>query len=160
MDKVYKLDPRSLTLFRIILGLVAFYDIYLNLTNWEALFSPSGVLKYAGEFSIFNTPLVFFLGLLFSIFIIIGFKTRIFLFLTWFVILNIQVSNPYLLNFGDQVLLLSLFWSCFLNFDKKSSPVLNVGIIFQFLILYFFSFYHKYGPTWREDFTAVGWWLR
>ena len=160
MDKVYKLDPRSLNLFRIILGLVAFYDIYLNLSNWEALFSPSGVLRYAGESSILNSPPFFLLGLLCSFFIIIGFKTRIFVFLTWFIVLNIQVSNPYLLNFGDQVLLLSLFWSCFLNFDRKSPTILNLGIIFQFLALYLFSFYHKYGPTWRVDFTAVWWALK
>ncbi len=177
-NRLFNLDVHSLALFRIILGSVAFYDIFLGLKNWESLFSPWGVLTYSkiSQFSLlnfFHSPWAFYcyfiMGLLFSFFIIIGFKTRIFTFFTWAIILNLQLRNPYLLNFGDNLLLLSLFWSVFLSLDevwsvevspRRLSPVLNLGIIFQFLVLYLFSVHHKYGPTWREDFTAVWWALK
>lgn len=55
-NRLFSLDVHSLALFRIILGSVAFYDIFLGLKNWESLFSPWGVLTYSkiSQFSLLN----------------------------------------------------------------------------------------------------------
>jgi Vitamin K-dependent gamma-carboxylase len=90
----------------------------------------------------------------------------------WVVLLSIQWRNPLVLNDGDVLLRLLLFWGMFLplgacwSVDRalKAVPprlsmrflsLATVGLFMQVAFMYWFTAIQKSGPEWRSDGTAI-----
>lgn len=161
----FSLDLRSLALFRILLSIVLIYDLLDRMVDLQDHYTDLGVLPRQAliesavnfwEWSIyfsFGNPIGTFL--LFSISIIvycsllIGYRTRLSTILAWILLTSLQTRNPMVLQGGDELLKMILFWSIFLPLgayfsvdqpkqDSKNKffSAASVGFIFQIIILY------------------------
>ena len=134
-EKIFRIDPRTLALFRICLGM-AVASAYLSLLgDLRSFFTDFGVLPWAPfisqirplwSVSVFlSNPAAgmitffFFLAILFSLALAVGWKTRASAFLTWFFLSSLHARNPYLWHAGDQVLRCLAFWAMFLPLGEK-----------------------------------------
>lgn len=114
---------------------------------------------------------LFFAAILFTAFFILGYFTRFSNLVVWMLLCSVHVRNPFLLQGGDELLRIALFWSLFLPLGKKYSvdskhkssdeESLNVfsagGFGFMILIfsVYYFSAVLKTSAEWRSEGTAV-----
>lgn len=178
--KYLELDPRSLSLFRIILGGSLLYNLIVIRWNFavEMLgkdrLIPEKVMQQlngSNAFSVFdlihdnNFAYVFLSLTIISAFLFtIGFKTRLFSWLTLILYWNIlQVSSSFCFGFDFYTFQL-LFWSCFLPVDNFFSvtprkeiiqpyfPVAFV-LLFQIICIYFFTGLAKYGMSWKGGYA-------
>ena len=107
----------------------------------------------------------------FALLLAIGFYTRTATVASWLLLLSLQARNPLLLNFGDQILRVSMFWSLFLPLGgcwsvdavraarpTSREPVCSVAsacLLLQVCVVYFFTAVLKSGPDWHADGTAL-----
>jgi hypothetical protein len=102
--------------------------------------------------------------------LILGFRTRIATAIGWLVIGSIQSRNQLLLQHGDYLLRLLLFWSMFLPLGARLSldarcravvpqnrfiSVAGGALLVQIACVYFFAGMFKLGPVWLSG-NAVG----
>lgn len=184
--KQFSLDTRALSLMRICLGLVLLADWIFRLNNFDAHYSTNGLMPSellyahnwkAGHYSIFLLSdsiywqyTLFGIGILFSFFFIIGYFTRFATFIVWVLMVSIHYRNPYLLQGGDELLRITLFWCLFLplgnhySIDKLQTTKTNEHKIFSaasigFMLLvfsvYFFSALLKTSDEWRTEGSAL-----
>lgn len=129
LQKSYAVDARSLALFRIAVGVVAFFDLVLRHKHADIFYADSGVLPRAdamrtmAEFrwsllmangsSEFVT-LIFGAGLLAAIAMILGWKTRIATILLWVILVSIQSRNSHLNSGADTLIRVTLLWAMLL----------------------------------------------
>jgi predicted DCC family thiol-disulfide oxidoreductase YuxK len=108
--------------------------------------------------------------------LLVGFKTKIATFLSWLLLVSIQNRNPLVLQYGDDLLRMLLFWSIFLpigdyysidsfkkNAVRKTYQVFSAGsvaFILQMFILYFFGALLKSGIQWHQEGSAIYYALR
>lgn len=144
------LDLRSLALARVLLGILAFFDILRRIPEIEAFFSDGGILRRSvlieeleltykmsllsmnGSYSF--ALILAFVGMIAAIFFTLGWRTRIANFLTWIVIISFQVRFPQASTTGgDMLLRIFLFWSFFLpmnafySVDRAASETKHEG---------------------------------
>ncbi|MDA7980014.1 MAG: DCC1-like thiol-disulfide oxidoreductase family protein [Pirellulales bacterium] len=136
-DFFFRIDPRSLGLFRILLALVL---IALWVFRWRwlgVMYTDSGVLPREiltelGARYFPYTPLawiggewgvrLFFLGALVSyLLLLVGYRTRLASVLSWAFFVSISHRNPYVLIGADFVLASMLTWTMFLPLGKRFS---------------------------------------
>ena len=104
----FRVDLRTLSIFRFLLGLVCFIDIFRRLRYIEVFYSNYGVApnffmsemssKYSVKaFTLLSSlgtvnevTLFFYIGLLFSFFFMVGYKTKLSHIITTIVILSIH----------------------------------------------------------------------
>lgn len=164
----YSLDTRSLSLMRIGVALVAFFDLFIRFTDLEAHYTNAGVLPIGllqeqlwneNWFSFYtigtSTTVVGMLMLVHGasiVSLLVGYQTRIFTVIVWLFTLSIQNRNPLLGQGGDDLLRLILFWGIFLpwgsffSVDAKLSLVSRsnkyVGLAgFGYLLLIFSMYF-------------------
>jgi len=185
---IFSLDLRSLALFRIGLALVILGDLAVRATDLVAHYTDFGVLPrgiFLEQFSNqWHFSLYFISGTawfqvflmvvaaLFAFGLLFGYKTRLVTFLSWIFLISIQSRNPMILQGGDMLLHMLVFWAMFLplgayysvdsalddSAQKKPSQILSIGTIalyIQFLLFYWFSVIYKTGYEWWGDGTAV-----
>lgn len=128
---LFRLDLRSLALARVLLGLLAIYDIGRRIPEIEAFFSDDGIMSRADvihnaeitwRMTLLNLNgsyeyalLVAIIGLLASITFTLGWKTRISNLVIWLVIISFQARFPEIATSGgDMLLRIFFFWSLFL----------------------------------------------
>ena len=186
LTRVFYLDIRSLAVFRIGLSLILIYDTLQRFSDFAALISDSGVLPLsvvAAENWEVGPYLIYFISssnvyhyallisaLLFATFLLIGWKTKFFCFLSWFFLVSIHSRNPLVLTGGDFFLKIALFWAIFLPIgsywsidarDSKNTKALNkaslatAAFILQLCLVYWFSLAHKSGEDWRISGNAA-----
>lgn len=183
-----KLDLRSLALTRVLLGLLAFYDLSRRLFEIGAFFNDNGILTRAqvieqleinyrmtllslnGSYSF--ALILLLIGLVGTIFMTIGWRTRIATFLVWIVTISFQARFPEAATTGgDMLLRIFLFWSLFLpmnayySVDRALSETKHEGKeyvsifssiwIIQVMLLYIMTFFFKWAPVYHTDFNAV-----
>jgi len=176
----YALDIRALSLMRVLAGVVLLADLVIRATSLNAFYTGQGVVPFKevesawwrnGYFTLFQfsdeywyATLLFSIAAIVYLCFLIGYRTRILSVLAWLMLLSIQNRNHAILQCGDDVLRLVLFWGIFLpwgNFysvDAKRYPGLqsetkyfNVpGIAYILLIfsVYFFTGILKDSPEW------------
>jgi len=118
-----------------------------------------------GSYSLEAT--LFTLHFIFAIFLLIGYKTKLFTLLVWLFTISLHNRNLFILQAGDDLLRLILLWGIFLpwnafySLDKKNSnsrtrqnTFANVGYLLLLASVYFFSANLKYGAQW-SDGSAV-----
>ena len=185
--RVFSIDYRSLAIFRIALALLILFDLSFRARALVAHYTNSGVLftsaiaDYYGHSSFWSFHLLsgslwfqivlFIIAAVFAFFLLIGWHSRIFMFLSWLMLISLQTRNPMILQGGDIFLRVIAFWAIFLPLGKKwavdalrqkninnKKEVFSfgsAGLLLQIAIVYFFSALLKNGSEWTPDGTAV-----
>ncbi|MCP9886706.1 DUF393 domain-containing protein [Cyanobium sp. ATX 6A2] len=130
-----QLDPRSLALMRIAIGLIATVNAGVRLTALELLPSAAGVLPrsspglhpgWAWSLHFINDSVGFQILLLIAygllgLVVALGWRTRPALVLLFLATISLHHSNPLLNNTGDQQLGIVLLWACLLPVASRFS---------------------------------------
>jgi predicted DCC family thiol-disulfide oxidoreductase YuxK len=182
----FQLDLRSLALFRVAIGLTIVADVILRSFQLTAHYTDQGVLprdaaialshsmyhlgfhlfsgQMAGQIILFAFTAFFGLALTF------GYRTRLMTFLCWLMVTSVCDRNTMVIQGGDILLRVLLFWSFFLPLgarfsidsalkenletDSKSNSWLSVGTVAftaQMLFIYVFAALIKMEVSeWRE----------
>lgn len=181
------IDLRSLAVFRISLGVLILYDLLVRAAALTAHYTDAGVLPrevlyeayprlwflslhVLGGSAVFQGVLFVLAGLA-AVALAVGYRTRLATVLSWGLMLSLHVRNPAVLNSGDTLFLLLLFWSMFLplgarfSIDAARGPVkrparstlsvATLGLLLQVFYVYYFSALWKTHPVWMTDATAV-----
>lgn len=170
-------------MMRIATGLVLLIDLFIRSLSIKAFFTDEGVLpievlkqyNWSPNYFSFHAIsgdlwwqiILFIINALCIVLLIIGYRTRLFTFICWIFLTSIQNRNPFILQGGDDMLRLLLFWAIFLpwgerySMQKKSSyknqyfDWANIGYILLPASVFFFSALLKTSPEWRTDGTAL-----
>lgn len=180
--KNYSLDSRSLSLFRVCMGLILLVNFlvtrlpFFDLFHSEAGFFPFSSAANSREFFSKTTSLnfmysgdgfqifLFVLAILCAVFLLIGYRTKWALFGSWILLASLHAKNPLVINSGDNLLVLILFWSLLLplnnhfSLDKvgeknKAFNEFSIGtfaLIGQILMVYIFTAALKTDPVWKN----------
>ena len=129
---LFEVDTRALGIYRILLGWLCFWDIFRRWDFINIFYTDFGIktqFAKSSSFSIFNylgndatlVYIVFIIGILFSIFLMIGFKTKFSHFIITIIIISIHVSVTKVGNSGDMFMNCILIWTLFLPLGKSIS---------------------------------------
>ncbi len=171
---------------RIAIALVICLDLIIRVTDLEVFYADNGIVPfelikssfwdyYRFSFHLWNgtffyQSFLFCLSALFALFLLIGYKTRTFTFLSWLMLISLHNRNPIILQGGDDLLRMILFWGIFLPWGKHFSvdgyqnklannpvnfvSIAGVAYILQICYVYGFSALQK-GAEWNQHFTAM-----
>ena len=109
---------------------------------------------------------LFVLAAVAAVMLCIGYRTRVATALSWFLLLSLQLRNPAVLNLGDHLLLMLLFWGMWIpwgstwSVDSRRRPrlkpgtqvlsVASLGLMLQIAAVYWFSYFFKTDPVWKD----------
>lgn len=186
--EVFGADLRSLAAFRIVLALFVLADLANRSTDLYAHYTDRGILprsvllqevanRSTLSLSLMNgelwfQALLFGVAALAALALLVGYRTRLMTVVVWVLLLSIQWRNPLVLNAGDTLLRMLLFWGMFLPLGaywsvdrvlKATVPRLSmrflslatVGLFMQIAFMYWFTAIQKSGQEWRVDGTAI-----
>lgn len=176
----FEIDARSLAAFRIALGLLVLADLILRSRNLTAFYTDSGVFPRQA-FIAYQNPLhlsfhivsgdawaqalLFLLAGIFAVALTIGYRTSVATIGTWLFLLSLHNRMPEVLNGGDYLLRMLLFWSIFLPLgarwaidalqaDRHRTHVTNVAsaaLLLQVVIVYVANVVAKFsGEIWLQ----------
>lgn len=182
----FGLDTRALAAWRILLGILIIIDLCTNMTWLRAFYSDAGILPTDVLQSLYPTEnlrsihniswseryvlCIFLIHLWFAFALTIGYKTRVATIATWALLLSLHARNPMILNGGDFVLKMLLFWGMFLpwwarwSIDAiryKQDPAQQyvgpwtVALLTQLCLIYILSAVLKTDPIRTKDFSAT-----
>ncbi|MEW6279753.1 MAG: HTTM domain-containing protein [Candidatus Eremiobacterota bacterium] len=186
--EILGVDLRSLAVLRICLGFILVFDLVLRARDMGAHYTDWGLLPRAGLLELgwepawisvhmasghwlFQAFLFLFAGVC-SAAVMVGYRTSLATFLAWLMLVSLQSRNPVILNGGDVMLRVVLFWCMFLpwgarwSVDARSNPsweklpqhvysAATVAYLVQICLIYIFAALLKTGPHWRTEGTAV-----
>ncbi|MBX2839185.1 MAG: DUF393 domain-containing protein [Gammaproteobacteria bacterium] len=194
---VFSIDLRTLALFRVMLATLVLWDLLLRSFDMKAFYTDSGVLPrklwveavnihhlsfHAANGNLWWQILLFLAAAFFAFCLFFGYRTRLMSMLTWLMLMSINNRNPYLMQGGDQLIIVMSFWAMFLpigarwSVDAALQPhykedpnnhrfkpqnlqpyfsLATVAVLFQVLYLYFFTALLKNGDAWIKDFDAA-----
>lgn len=170
---------------RVLISSVLILDILIRISDLKAHYTNDGVLPlnvlfeslWHEWFISFHTIssnwyfqlALFLIELFFAITLLIGFKTKLSTVISWIFLLSVHNRNPLILQGGDDLLRMTLFWAMFLpwgdyySLDSKTKPsgsklvfsAATIGFVIQVAAVYFFSALLKTSPEWRSESTAL-----
>lgn len=195
---IFSLDLRSLAFFRVGIASILLIDLFQRAKYLETHYTDFGIMprhaylqdfvsKYAFSFHLVSGNFwiqvaLFVVNALVACMLLVGFKTKLSTILSWVFLISLHNRNVLVLQGGDVLLRMFLFWSIFLplgarfSFDhflalKNKSPSFSnsslakkqnslfspgsIALVCQILILYFIAASHKISENWTKDFTAV-----
>lgn len=181
-------DKRALSLMRMCIAFVLMLDLGIRLTDLEAFYSNTGVVPLPMLFEHAWNPyyisihtmsglwqvqlFLFVLAFFFAALLFLGYRTRLFTFLSWFMLLSLHNRNVLILQGGDDLLRMVLFWGMFIpwgeyyscdrllqtkpieNENPKLLSVATIAYLLQICYIYTGSALLK-GPEWNHDYTAL-----
>lgn len=190
MRRIFGIDLRTLALFRIALGVTILWDLINRAQYLPFFYTDRGVMTRAqaidwlaperlsfhlmsGQVWVQAALLLIAGGI--AVALIAGWRTRLMTVLSWVFLLSLQNRNPILLQGGDTLLLILLFWSIFLPLGARFSvnaaldssqhdrragdtgyfSAATAAILLQASYVYFFGALLKTSPEWLPDGTAV-----
>jgi predicted DCC family thiol-disulfide oxidoreductase YuxK len=185
--QIFGIDLRTLALYRIGLALIILLDLAMRARDLTAHYSDYGVLPRAallGDIGqrfpslhlISGSPkvqaLLFLFQGLVAVALLVGYRTRLATILSWLLALSLQARNPALMQGGDMLLYLLLFWGIFLpldarfsvdaalNEDAQKAPnaffsIATMALLVQAMCVYTFGALLKTSPAWIPDGTAI-----
>lgn len=182
IKNMFSFDLRLLGFFRILVGLALVMDFSLRSFDLTVFYTDVGL--YSRDVLLTNAwnpwnwsinmmtgswegqLLIFALAIFSAIMILIGYRTKLFLILSYIFLISIQTRNPIITHGGDTVLKLLVFYSIFLpvnaryaidKISKNSLPirgtvlsVATVAYILQTIYVYVFSGISKVGEAWLD----------
>ena len=193
---IIALDLRSLAVFRIAMGALVVSDAYHRSLHLVAHYTDAGFMpreKLLGGWSnplfysfhnwggdVTSQALLFVLTGLVGTMLIVGFKTRLCSILCFLLIASVQGRNYLILQGGDDLLRVMLFWAMFLPLGARFSidaalalpsdtnpasqgkprvnrifSVASTTIALQLLVMYLVSAVLKTGPSWHAQGSAI-----
>ena len=196
LSDVFGIDTRSLAVFRIGLALTILLDLVLRAQDLGAHYTDAGVLPralLAAEVGaripwapvllnlnphflfggLIGQALVFVAAGATAVLLLVGWRTWWVTVASWILLASLHGRNPGVLNTGDVVLRMLLFWSMFLPLGARWSmdaarrsgwspfrPRVVVGgaaaaLLLQVGFIYAFNALFKTGAAWTTDFTAL-----
>jgi hypothetical protein len=174
---------------RIAIAVILITDLTIRIGDLEAFYSNTGAFPLSMVFDhlwndyyvsihamsgLWQVQLILFLFAYFcAVMLFIGYRTRLFTVLSWFMLLSLHNRNTMILQGGDDLLRMVLFWCMFipwgaryscdqlLNKEKSSeipTPTLftiaTIAYLLQVSYIYSGSALLK-GPEWNTDYTAL-----
>ena len=128
-------DTRALAAFRIGLGALLIADLLRRSRSLSAFYTDAGVLPRRALFA--DYPEVYSLHALsgetwavaslfavagvVALALLVGYRTRLATVVSWVLLLSLQARNPMVLNAGDALLAMLLFWGVFLPLGSRWS---------------------------------------
>jgi len=181
---------RSLAAFRICLAFLLLVDLFDRGRDLRAHYADWGVLPRAPLLDLFLHPycfslhfingtwqwqlFLFLLAGLFALALLLGYRTRLMTVGSWVLLVSLHNRNPFVLQGGDTLLRMSLFWAMFLplgdrwsldrqmeraaSMEREPQRVLTwatVAVLGQVMLVYVCAGLMKTGPEWVDDHTAV-----
>lgn len=185
MEKVRELaaiDVRALAVLRIMLGVLILLDLanrakFLSVHYGSESVVPHALLRASDYFwplslhllssSTLFQAFLFAIAGAFALMLIVGWKTRLAVIASWFLLLSLHGANPFVLHGADTELRVLMFFSLFVplgarwSFDAKKhrtgtfvSTYGTAALLLQVGFLYLFAALHKTGIEW-QDGSAV-----
>ena len=186
----FSLDIRALSLMRMAIALIIMLDLVIRSTSIIAFYTDEGVMPLSvlyrsnwepAFFSVYSLgtgwkiiAVLFFLNFLFAFFLFAGYKTRLMSVLCWIFLVSLHNRNPLVLQGGDELLRLALFWGIFMPWNRKYSidsfiepdnfqsekkkswfDISALGYIILLFSVYFFSALLKESGEWRKEGSAL-----
>ena len=193
----FGIDKRSLGLFRIALALVLIYDLFVRTTDMTAFYSDGGVLPRAAHLqlysdypywfsvhmltgSVLGQSCLFCYALVCALALLVGYRTRWATLFSWLLLISLHNRNPMVIQGGDILLRMLLFWGLFLPLEARFSldrlfgntsknlnepqqgidpaRVVTIGsfaVLLQVSFVYWFSAALKSDAAWTTDGTAI-----
>lgn len=137
LQKNLAFDVRALSLMRIGVAIIILLDLSIRFSDLEAFYSNTGAVplslifqyKWNDFYWSFHTIsglwevqlLLFVLAACCALLLLIGYRTRLFTFLSWALLLSLHNRNVLILQGGDDLLRMVLFWGMFLPWGKRYS---------------------------------------
>ena len=126
-----KIDSRALGIYRILIGWVCALDIIRRWNYIDVFYSNQGIhmasdskafniFYYIGNNSI-ETHIIFLIGILFSLALMVGYKTKLSHLISTAIIISIHSQATAVGNSGDLFLNSILIWTLFLPLGKSFS---------------------------------------
>lgn len=179
----YRLDIRALSLMRIAIALIINIDLLIRFSDLEAHYTNNGLWPLNLIYNFGWNPgfwslhalnggvnyilILFVLHFIFALFLLIGYKTRLFSVLVWLFTISLHNRNLFVLQAGDDLLRMILFWGIFLPWGNyysidskkitllKNNALANIGYLLLIASIYFFTFNLKNSAEWRNSGTAI-----
>jgi len=183
----FGIDLRTLALFRVLVAAMVIADLASRLRDLTAHYSDDGVLPRSALLQMNGSwPMslhvlsgsaiwqgtLMGLAALVALALLVGYRTRTATVVSWLLLVSLITRNPTLVQGGDNLLAMLLFWGMFLPLgarfsvdtalDRSAVPAPNlhfsaatVALLLQVMSVYFFSALLKSGPSWVSDGTAV-----
>lgn len=183
LARYYRPDLRALALMRIATALVLIADLAIRWQDLRAHYSDDGVWPTelaktlgwkAGYWSMHTwtgavpwQQILFLVHLLAAIGLLMGYRSTFCAFICWYLLVSLHNRNIYVLQAGDDLLRITLFFGMFLPWQLRYSVAqgrppffpANALMYFAYLLLiasvYFFSILLKTSAEWWSEGTAV-----
>lgn len=196
-QKLFGLDTRSLAIFRVVVGILILIDLYDRSLYLVDFYTDDGFLtralvgEYLGQMKppgeetvnavmpwpfwsfhllsgeVWVAQFLFGLQAVLAVVLMFGWKTRLFTLANWLILISLHARNPIVLNSGDTILRMMLFWSLFLPLGARwsidallrkgraatSNPhvsMASVAFIIQLCTMYWFTGWAKMNDTWLQ----------
>ena len=186
-QQLFGIDLRSLAIFRISIALIIIVDLITRATDLESHYTDRGVLpidrviehspKWRVSVHLLNGSIefqaaLFIIAGLFAVGLLLGYHTRFVTPVVWFLTISLNSRNWLLMQGGDYILCLLLFWSMFLplgarySIDHLRNPHQyqesdlifsggTVAALLQICFIYWFSVALKSPKNWLIRGTGV-----
>lgn len=184
LSHYYRLDPRALSLLRMGVALLVLADLCIRGGDLQAFYTDKGIWSVSTAYSFGWLPgfwsvhtlsgafywelILFIVHAIAALSLLAGYRTRLATLLVWLLTISLHNRNLYVLQSGDDLLRLLLFWGLFLPWNACYSIDARQGRVnaiyrplagFAYLLLlasvYFFTVVLKTGSDWHSDNTAV-----
>jgi hypothetical protein len=188
----FSFDLRALGLMRMGIAILLMLDLVIRAGSLVAHYTDEGVLPLdvlynsnwnPSFFSVYCIGTgwkviasVFIINFFFALLLFFGFKTRFVTVVCWFFLVSLHNRNPIILQGGDEMLRLLLFWGIFMPWGKRYSVdnllavrengiagpggrswfnIGGLGYLVLLFCVYFFSALLKESGEWRREGTAL-----
>jgi hypothetical protein len=184
--KYLSFDIRALSLMRVCVAVVVLLDLGVRLNDLEIFYANTGALPLPMIFEhawndyfislhaisgLWQIQLILFIiSIFFASMLLIGYRTQLFTVLSWIMMLSLHNRNSLILQGGDDLLRMVLFWGIFIPWGARYScdsilgtrtqtinnicTVATIAYLLQICYIYTGSALLK-GPEWNTHFTAM-----
>jgi hypothetical protein len=135
LERRLRVDERAAAALRVMLGLLIVSDTLLRSRNLVYFYTKSGVLPMGmyeevaeGVSLLFILPdstafvvLFFVIRLLVGLQLLVGYRTRVAVVLSFLLTVSLDMRNPFVLSYSDNMFRILLFWGMFLPLGERWS---------------------------------------
>ncbi len=187
LSGIFAIDPRGLAAMRIGVGVTLVVDLSARTDHFRALYTDAGAFPMrlldpwmretvlplhllSGSYA--WQALLYVIALGAAIAMVVGWRSRLATLISWALLVSLHVRNPMVLNFGDTILRVALFWAIFLPLgsrwsldanrsgpemppEKPLHSIAGAAYLLQICFVYFFTALLKNGADWHETGLAL-----
>lgn len=180
-----RIDTRTLAMFRITIALIIIAEVSLRFRNLHFFYTDAGPIPtelamertadWAFSFLYYTSEptvvaLLFVLQILFAIQLLLGYRTRTAMVISFVFMASLDNGNPYIVSYSDVLFRMLLFWAVFVPLgDRWSVDALHAEgeprqsvaspatalIMGQMVFMYTLNGYHKWQGSGWWDGTAA-----